>query len=975
VHAFALPLGIPGNVTLADESMDERLRRDAIRRMLHAEDAGPLLESLRVLVEGQTDRPVVATVDALVRGLASLHRQTEPAAWRWMQRRAMPFERTADLRAAIEAYRAVVPTVNKHHQNAHRDDCRRLDAAFASSRVEDWVAVITKGFGNKIALGELLHHRKPIEDFVWHALEPLVDHARAVVWNATVTRTQALDQLLTSFNDAYAAAKDEQRVITFEDLTSRMIQAQSLATFPEICFRLDASLDHLLLDEFQDTSTQQWAALAPIACEMVSDVSQPRSVFCVGDVKQSIYGWRRAAPEILASLPEHLAGPHGDSVIETETLAKSRRSSPEVIDAVNAIFGSLDRNPALEDFGEAAAAWATSFETHDTTQTAPGFVELRAAPEPDVGLKAKDERMVAAADLVADLHRRNPARRIGVLMRTNECVSRMLYELGPTQRDIPAAGVGGAALTDAAATGAILDLLHLADHPDDSAAAFNAACSPLGPVVGLVTPPPAGGGEARGEDRPHAELDREPDPDLEPGPGPETEPAGDRGPAIRRPNATTRHRVARLVRRSLLERGFAATLQGWIAQIAGYADQREQRRLHQLVELAERFDTSPTLRPAEFVAAAEIRRVEDGGAAPVEVMTVHQSKGLEFEVVVLADLDRAIISLSKEKLMLETAEPQGAITRVSASPPRGARAAVPELAELSDLHAQRLARESLCLLYVAITRARRGLFMIIDPRPKPDLPKSIAGVIRGALAPEGPVEPGATLYRQGSDDWLDDDAKAPAAPGDAAASAAPTPPDGWNVPQRSRLLAPAVGRPSIRGALQDRDETAAARGTILHRLMEHVGWIEDYTVDRDELERLAFGAAPACSPARAQAVVSEFVEMLDVPTIREALRRPAGAARLWRERPFAFVDANGDVQHGIMDRLVETDALDGARAARVIDYKSDRVDPPLIAERADRYRRQLGVYREAAASQLGLAPERVTMAILFLSAGQMVELE
>ena len=58
----------------------------------------------------------------------------------------------------------------------------------------------------------------------------------------------------------------------------------------DIWFRLDGRISHLLLDEFQDTSLMQWKVLRPLAEEIVSDSSGERTFFCVGDVKQSIYG-------------------------------------------------------------------------------------------------------------------------------------------------------------------------------------------------------------------------------------------------------------------------------------------------------------------------------------------------------------------------------------------------------------------------------------------------------------------------------------------------------------------------------------------------------------------------------------------------------------------------------------------------------------------------------------------------------------
>src|SRR5690606_12687583 len=60
----------------------------------------------------------------------------------------------------------------------------------------------------------------------------------------------------------------------------------------DLIYRLDGRTDHWLIDEFQDTSRIQWKVLSAFIDEILQDSSGQRTFFCVGDVKQSIYGWR-----------------------------------------------------------------------------------------------------------------------------------------------------------------------------------------------------------------------------------------------------------------------------------------------------------------------------------------------------------------------------------------------------------------------------------------------------------------------------------------------------------------------------------------------------------------------------------------------------------------------------------------------------------------------------------------------------------
>src|SRR6185503_4489167 len=92
----------------------------------------------------------------------------------------------------------------------------------------------------------------------------------------------------------------------------------------------------LLVDEFQDTSPTQWRMLLPLLEEMAAgEAGRARSLFIVGDAKQSIYGFRRADPRLLgratAWMQQRLDA-------ATEPLHHSRRSAPAVIDFVNALF-------------------------------------------------------------------------------------------------------------------------------------------------------------------------------------------------------------------------------------------------------------------------------------------------------------------------------------------------------------------------------------------------------------------------------------------------------------------------------------------------------------------------------------------------------------------------------------------------------------------------------------------------------------
>lgn len=131
--------------------------------------------------------------------------------------------------------------------------------------------------------------------------------------------------------------KKEQRLLDFTDLewqTYLLLNHSNNALW--IQYKLDQRIEHLLVDEFQDTNPTQWRLLLPILEEMAaSEDDRQRSVFIVGDEKQSIYRFRRAEPRLFTAAEKWLKDNLGAT---TCPLSHSWRSSPAVINFVNTLF-------------------------------------------------------------------------------------------------------------------------------------------------------------------------------------------------------------------------------------------------------------------------------------------------------------------------------------------------------------------------------------------------------------------------------------------------------------------------------------------------------------------------------------------------------------------------------------------------------------------------------------------------------------
>ncbi|MBK7824534.1 UvrD-helicase domain-containing protein [Nannocystis sp.] len=944
VRCFALELGLPADARIIDEDEAFRLRRSAIQRMLEEGDEAAIIELLASLTEGSSERAVTDTIDNTVSALYDLYREARYTdAWH-----AIPPGETlteAALDHAIAELQSAYPAGPKRTVEAHAKDCERAEQCRTGSS-DDWMEFFANGLAAKIADGTCVYYGKPIDAHTVAAYRRLLHHARGVYRRRVIDQTSATHELLERFDECYQRVKHQHKALTFADLTVALAQADLRGQLDDICYRIDARLRHVLLDEMQDTSIQQWNAMRPIVDETVSYTPEERSFFCVGDVKQSIYGWRNACPEILSRIDQLLGAGAG---IVKQTLATSYRSAPAIIDAVNQIFGDLAHNPALLRYPDAAARWDEEFTAHTTTRhELAGYVRLRTVARCEDQAKRQNLRLQEAAALVAELYARHPGKTIGVLLRTNGAVGRVLYELGPTRLKIPATGRGGGPLTDAPAVNAILDLLRLADHPDHSVAAFNVLTSPLGPVVGL----------------------------HDDGPGP-------------------RHRTAARVRRLIASDGLARTLQPWIKAIAGQVDERQYRRCMQLIQLAQTWDQRASLRCDDFVAMVEARAVADPAASAVQVMTIHQAKGLEFDIVILPELEAELASTRTLKVVYERDGDAGPISKIARHVSKDMWSIFDDLRPMFEQHIGRLAHESLCLLYVAVTRAREGLFMLIDPPAENSrsAPARMSSLVLHALRQAGPpAEPDSIVFTGGDLHWLDPHAPVAPAPQDPSAPHLES-------PQTPLCFAPTQG-PLLRSAATSNelagrtvgqvlglgDGPTNAWGDALRALFAQVAWLEEWNPDRRSLVAAVQTATPSRDETWATARVEEFLHMLAAPTLRRALSRgnaPASALQVERQVPFARLEG-GALQTGEIPRVVlelatdvsETTGPEGQviQRATVLGFCLDAFDDPnnaaeRAAERAANWREPMAAWRAATAEQWGIPRDAVAGVLLFVNAG------
>lgn len=918
---FAPELGLPDAWSIAEDAEEQLLQREAVARTLASTERTELLVLLRGLQRAGASRTVERTLLNEVKHGRNAYLESRPEAWTRV--RAPDGLAPAELTAAIARLRALpLPSTQAGKPRTH---WRNAQAAIvAAAEGGDWKGLLELGLVGKVLARKDEFDREPIGAEWADPIGALVTQAVHEIVREVVVFNAAAFDWLQRFERRFDEVKGEERVYRFEDLPKALHprDASRLGAHEQIWYRLDGRLDHLLLDEFQDTAPVQWRILAPLAEEILADGTGTRSFFCVGDLKQSIYGFREAEPRLLAGMQDL------HPVLEPEELFESYRSSQVVLDAVDRVFTNIGSNAAFErdEHREAAAGFAEQYRAHVAVKMdRPGAALLLEAPAAENGESI--EVLKLAAERAAALHAEAPDATIGILLRRNEPIARTIFLL----RDLGlrASGEGGNPLTDSAAVLHFVSLLHLSDHPGDSAAAFHVASSPLGAALGL---------SASGFLR-------------------------ERGP------------VAEAVRTRLALEGYGAFTASFLPAVdAGYGAW-DRRRFRQLVDLAHAHDARAGLRAGRFVDHVRLTRVEDPAATRIQVLTVHSAKGLEFDAVILPELDGPFMP-QRAELLTDRPDPAGLIRAVSRAPVEEVCRMEDTLSALWSARERRELREALCLLYVAMTRARHRLEMIVQPlRKSGDLPHSFAGVLRAAFGAFGPATGGLLwAHERNADAWYE--ARAPRAALAPRAEPRPQPFRSVSaVPLARRTPSGAEGGGERLAAELLRAPRSAARvaGELVHRWLSAVEWLEDFEASDDEL--LALGRAITHDPELLGATLAELRGYLARPATRGALAlgpEPRAERTVWRERPFSLVLDEGDgtraLWSGAFDRVVLHGRPGAWTRAVITDFKTDRVAPAEIDARVESYRPQLEGYRRVLAGITGLAPRAIEARLLFLRA-------
>lgn len=687
------------------------------------------------------------------------------------------------------------------------------------------------------------------------SLRKMVQLAAQCELTAALRRTRAIHDVARIYDELCESQLRKKGLLGFSDV--KFLMGEWKKNEPArlrreaIDFRIDASIDHWLLDEFQDTSNADWNGLWPLINEAASDDSS-RTLFVVGDRKQAIYGWRGGDVGLFKKITdEHLPG------IATASMYRSYRSCPEVLDLVNAICGDTATMKSL--FGETNPPW--EWENHIP---APHLqINTKRGHSRIEWIENDEERLDRLVAMLKELDVGKRNMTCGVLVRSNDLVTKISEHLRANGFDVIEEGKRKPA-TDNQPGIAITHLLKWLTNPADQFARGVVEMSPLADI-------------------------------------------------LRKLHGNEWNAIWEKLTREISIHGFSIPLASIITPLATTWSEFGHRRANDLLASLADFDATACNSPrdaSEWIQRLEITQTP--GIAAVQVMTIHKSKGLGFDVVVLPNIPDNAVPKTQN---FEIARGK---TWISGTPPAWVRRMIPEINEAESRWASAQRYEAICMLYVALTRAKRGLYVLLErPGKSTDLEKaSLSNWIQHSAKNSKSTD--EILFESGKMDWF-----TLIEPLETAKP--PKPIDRLPNPVRKRVTV----TPS-----QSKNKTHAPAhspngmkfGSEVHALMEQIAWIDEDAPDFPQSD-----AADAVA------------KLIATPAIASLLKRYGKSIDLFREQSTdAIVD--GQLMTGIIDRLhIHRNSSGIITRVEIIDYKTDAVTS--AHELTERYSGQMRAYQ------------------------------
>ena len=797
----------------------------------------------------------------------------------------------------------------------------------------------------RTAMGDLVHD---FDDF----MQRVADAREAEKALSAAEKTQALHDFAAVFLPEYERRKATRGLLDFDDL---ILRAKDLLTNPSLAawvlYRLDGGIDHILVDEAQDTSPEQWDLIEALAAELIAGEganTRDRTLFVVGDKKQSIYSFQGADVAAFDRMRDHfgsrLAGGRGlnDSVLE-----HSFRSSRAILNVVDATFtpaeqaalgggshhiaindklpGRVDVWPVLEkDEKPKPGPW---YEPVDTTH--PEDPQIRLAQDIARWIKDRVEGGEQIPQAPKDGGPTERPVRYGDFLILVQRRSGVFHDIIRACKDLklPIAGADRLKLGGELAVKDLSALLAFLDTPEDDLSLAAVLRSPLcgwteAELFRLAHPRKGYLWEAL-RDHPGAEQTLAFLDDM-------------------------RAQADFLRPYDLIER--VLHRHDGRRKLIGRLGPEAEDGIDELLSQALAYETAEVPSLTGFLTwmetdDVEVKRQMDGEGDLIRVMTVHGAKGLEADIVILPEC--ADYS-PPDRDQIHTLAGGQAVWKVNKDESPAAIAAEREI------RTERDAAERLRLLYVAMTRARCWLVAAGSGKVTKDA--TWHRLISNGVASLGHEQLAGGILRHSFGDWPTPLHRS------ATEVSLPVLP-GWATEPAPEALKPLptlspsdLGGPkALPGEPAWPEAEARARGTALHLL----------------LERLP-GLAPSDWARHAESLIPDAVHRADALAEAERVLRHPDLSPLFAPESLTEVAVTapwqGRTLTGSIDRLL----IDPDRIL-IVDYKSNTLVPDRPDQIPEGILRQLGAYAHMLAA---IYPDRrIETAILWTKSPRLMPVD
>ncbi|MFT4640915.1 MAG: ATP-dependent helicase/nuclease subunit A [Verrucomicrobiales bacterium] len=703
---------------------------------------------------------------------------------------------------------------------------------------------------------------------VWMKWQDLLNLAVRCELAAAVARTQAVGELIAEIDREHARQLRSRGLLSFDDV--KVLLSEGMRSEEG---RLRRELvDYRLDGRYDHWLLDEFQDTSPAEWRglesLVNEaVSDPEGgLFVVGDRKQAIYAWRGGDVSLFDDLIAQYQGG-----MEVESMAESYRSCPAVLDLVNAVCRD---GPTLESLFGKALRQCWVWEDH--VSAAPDVNgESRVTVVPKGG---SGKAMVEQLRLLGIGEKKLSC---GVLVRSGKQVEEYADLLRSEGFDVIEEGKRKPCSDHAIGVALSHFVRWLAD-PADSFSKEVVAMCPL-----------------------NAELERRYE-----------------GGWFSRWEGSMKR---------IQDIGYAGFLGELIDPEWEAFSEYGRRRASDIMAALAEFDASGQASPRaarDWISDLEISQTP--GAAAVQVMTIHKSKGLGFDVVILPSMSDSQIP---DDSYFKVARGQDWLLQV---PAKWARKQISVLREAHERWAQDQRYEAMCVLYVALTRSKRGLYVFLEEEPKSrkdkELWRSPANLIRISAGED---------FQSGNPNWTDPMMSR------CEEVRAPVPVLGKRIPLRQR-----ASFSGVKGSSNGSGGVGRRIGAEVHELIEKIAWLKK-------------GEVPNQPFSQSGKIVEEALKLPHIHRLFEDR-----GAELFREQRIELI-VDGRWMSGVIDRLHVHRDGESVVQIEVIDFKSDAdADAEVLLAR---YGDQMRSYRRAVATIFEIEESVVTCLLLSTHLSEVIE--